>query len=109
MPIEDCRERGSERPGLLGGFTLSCYLRLLDWTSRLVRTGKARVSAEAASLFERLQVTAEEFQVTIQQLFSQQKLVGAFFGRQSNLQRAASHHGRRWVRNRGTRKLCPAH
>jgi hypothetical protein len=40
--------------GLLEGFSLGSYLLLVDWTSRLVRQGKARLTAEVASVLERL-------------------------------------------------------
>jgi hypothetical protein len=56
LPIEDRRQQGDGGLGLMPGLTLSCYLRLVDWTSRLVPEGKARVSAEMASIFERVHV-----------------------------------------------------
>lgn len=34
-PIEDGRSSGV-RAGLMAGFSLSCYRRLVDWTSRLI-------------------------------------------------------------------------
>ena len=60
QPIEDQREKGKAVLGLLGGFTLSCYARLLDWKNRLLlRSGKARVDPETASIFARLHIDAE--------------------------------------------------
>jgi len=47
-PIEDRRRKGQKRAGMLEGFTLSSYLRLVDWTSRLHRTGKAHVPEDVA-------------------------------------------------------------
>jgi len=41
------------------GFTLGQYLLLVDYTSRVVRKGKAVVSRELAGIFERLQSSAE--------------------------------------------------
>ena len=48
-PIEDRRERTACRAGLLPGFSLASYLQLVDWTSRLVRQGKARVGVTAGA------------------------------------------------------------
>ena len=47
---DDC---GSQREGLLDGFSLVSYLLLVDDTSRLCRQGKARVSREVASMLAR--------------------------------------------------------
>jgi hypothetical protein len=43
-PIENRRREGSLREGLLEGFSLGSYLLLIDYTSRLCRQGKARIS-----------------------------------------------------------------
>ena len=40
-PLEDRRAQGEARVGVLDGFSLGSYLRLVDATSRLVRSGKA--------------------------------------------------------------------
>ena len=89
--------------GMLEGFTLGCYLRLVDWTSRLLREGKAAVGCEVASIFDRLQTSAAEWQGLLGRLFQRRKLVGSFIGRLSQLQAAARHLGRRWVKNLGGR------
>jgi len=44
-----------------GGFTLGQYLMLVDYTSRLVRDGKAAVTAEVESIFTRLGSSAESW------------------------------------------------
>ena len=62
------------------GLTLSCYARWLDWTSRLVRKGKARVSIELASIFDRLHWTPSVGRRRFSML-SPGKLVGHYFGR----------------------------
>ncbi len=36
---------------LVEGCTFSCYLRLVDWTSRLVREGKASLDPQISSIF----------------------------------------------------------
>jgi len=43
------------------GFTLGQYLMLVDYTSRLVRDGKAAVTAEVESIFTRLGSSAESW------------------------------------------------
>ena len=58
-PIEDRRRQGAQREGLLEGFSLGSYLLLVDYTSRLCRAGKARISREVASILERLGTSAE--------------------------------------------------
>jgi hypothetical protein len=46
VPIEDRQRQGSLRKGIVEGFTLGQYLLLVDYTSRVVRKGKAVVSSE---------------------------------------------------------------
>ncbi|SIO28058.1 hypothetical protein SAMN05444166_3448 [Singulisphaera sp. GP187] len=53
-PLNDRRESEPGRVGLVSGFTLSCYLRLVDAASRLSRDGKASLPAEATSIFVRI-------------------------------------------------------
>ena len=68
-PIEDARHRGAERPGLLEDFGLGSYLQLMDYTSRLLRSGKARVSRDAESLLSRIGTSAEVWNCTLQKMF----------------------------------------
>ncbi len=51
------------------GFTLGHYLLLVDYTSRMVRKGKARVSRELESIIERLGSSAEIWTNRIKRLF----------------------------------------
>ena len=51
---EDRRKPGALREGMREGFTLGRYLMLVDYTSRLVRDGKASVTAEVEGIFTRL-------------------------------------------------------
>ena len=53
-PFEDRRRQDSSREGMIEGFSLGSYLLLVDYTSRLCRNGKARVSRDVAGIFERL-------------------------------------------------------
>jgi len=78
-PVEDRRRRGSAREGMLEGFSLGNYLLLVDYTSRLHRQGKARVSREVASIFDRLQTNADAWGHRIERLFERTRLLGNYF------------------------------
>jgi REP element-mobilizing transposase RayT len=78
-PIEDRRRQGSLREGLLEGFSLGSYLLLIDYTSRLCRQGKARVSREVASILDRLGTSAEVWSQRIQRLLGKARLLGSYF------------------------------
>ena len=58
-PIEDRRGLDSVRVGMIQGFSLGSYVKLVEYTGRLFRQGKASISAELAGIFERLGFTAE--------------------------------------------------
>lgn len=78
-PLEDLRAKGSRREGMLDGFSLGSYLLLVDYTSRLVRSGKARVSSEVAGILERLNTSAEFWTARIQAMFDKRRLLGSYF------------------------------
>ena len=89
-PIEDRRmpnktngSRGSEadatREGMLDGLSLGSYLLLVDYTSRLCRNGKARVSREVAGILERLGTSSELWSHRLNKLFAQSRLQGSYF------------------------------
>ncbi len=78
-PIEDRRREGSQREGLLEGFSLGSYLLLVDYTSRLCRQGKARVSPEVASILDRLGTSAEVWGHRIRHLLGKPRLLGSYF------------------------------
>jgi len=94
-PINDTRASGGERIGLLEGFSLGSYLQLVDWTSRLFREGKARVSDEVAPILDRLDTTGEMWQETMKRLFAKAgKTLGvAFTFHRDPLRQAAAHRG----------------
>ena len=78
-PIEDRRREGSQREGLLEGFSLGSYLLLVDYTSRLCRQGKARMSREVASILDRLGTSDEVWGQRIQRLLGKTRLIGNYF------------------------------
>ena len=75
--------RGSEadatREGMLDGLSLGSYLLLVDYTSRLCRNGKARVSREVAGILERLGTSSELWSHRLNKLFAQSRLQGSYF------------------------------
>jgi REP element-mobilizing transposase RayT len=78
-PVEDRRRQGARREGMLEGFSLGSYLVLMDYTSRLCRQSKARVSREVASILERLGTSAEVWGQRIQKLLGKARLLGSYF------------------------------
>ena len=100
-PIEDRRHLKAEsRPGLMDGFSLGSYLQLVDWTSRLVREGKARVTDRIRSLLDRLDTTADLWSVMLQRLFKRRRPTGvAFAFHRERLREAATKLGRRHLVN----------
>jgi hypothetical protein len=95
-PLEDRRSLGSSREGMLSGFPLGSYLLLVDYTARLVRTGKAAMTRELAGIFERLEMSAELWAARLERL-RRGRIWGRFFaGRRERLheasQRLGSHH-----------------
>lgn len=76
IPIEDRRNLDSTREGMLVGFTLGNYLLLVEHTGRLLREGKASISAEVSDILSLLGSSAEEWQVRMQRLQG-----GRLFGR----------------------------
>jgi hypothetical protein len=107
LPLDDLRNEGDLRPGLVAGCTLSCYLRLVDWTSRLARESKHHLGAEIASIFERLRVDSSAWIKTMTRLLGEPRRSGSYFGSPSRLAQAAQAHGRRWHRNQIPRERAP--
>jgi len=93
-PVEDRRRLGGRREGLLEGFSLGSYLLLIDYTSRLCRQGKARVSREVASILERLGSSAEVWGQRIRKLLGKSRLLGSYFSTdRARLQELARQRG----------------
>ena len=106
-PIEDRRHLDRQaRPGLMDGFSFKNYLRLVDWTSRLVRKGKARVSQEVSGIFERLGTNMESWKSAMMTLFASRRHTGvAFAFSRERLREAAAQLGRHHLANLNG---CPA-
>ncbi|WP_406700098.1 hypothetical protein V5E97_14780 [Singulisphaera sp. Ch08] len=67
-PVNDRRESSPGRVGLVSGFTLACYLRLVDAASRLERNGKECLAADTASIFARLGLDREVWRENFESL-----------------------------------------
>ena len=81
LPVDDDRSQGGERPGLHDGMTLSCYLRLVDASSRMIRAGKASLEAEMAPIFERLGLDQHVLESTVSKLFEPGSRISNRLGR----------------------------
>lgn len=69
---------GAAREGMLPRFSLSSYLELVDWTARLCRTGKARITQEVASIMTRLGTSPECWQSHLQKLLGTTRWPGTY-------------------------------
>ena len=98
-PIEDLRSKGlhhdgDAREGMLEGFSLGSYLLLVDYTGRLCRYGKARLSQEVAGIFERLGTSAQFWEQRLTRLLQKSRLLGNYFTTQpGRLRQLAQHRG----------------
>jgi hypothetical protein len=70
---------GAAREGMLPGFSLSSYLELVDWTARLCRTGKARITQEVASIMTRLGTSPECWHSHLQKLIGKSRWLGNYY------------------------------
>jgi hypothetical protein len=100
-PVEDRRARGAAREGMLDGLRLGHYLRLVDFTGRLLRKGKAAIQAEVAAIFDRLRTSPEARQARLKKL-STGRMFGRFFAAsRATLRAVAERIGVHRLANRG--------
>ena len=98
-PLERFRGEGS-REGMLAHFSLRSYLLLVDFTSRLCRAGKARVSREVAGVLERLGSSVDFWESRMKRLFAKTRLLGSYFAtRSEKLREIAAYRGLHHVDN----------
>jgi REP element-mobilizing transposase RayT len=79
VPLQDRREADGRRAGISPGINLASYLRLLDWSSRLIRRGKARVPKEVAEILSRLDSSAGLWQERLEKLTAIERTFGVVF------------------------------
>ena len=101
IPIEDRRGanvRGgkSHREGMLESFSLGSYLLLVDYTGRLFRQGKARMSSAVQEVFDRLGTSQEFWSQRIKKMLGSRDLRGSFFAADPQaIRRLADERGKR--------------
>ena len=101
-PLDDRRDRGGSREGMLAGFSLGSYLLLVDYTGRLCRAGKARISREVAGVLERLGSSPEFWEHRLKKMFAKGRLMGSYFaGNAAKLAEVAARRGVHHVDNAG--------
>ena len=99
-PLEDLRKKGSTREGMLENFSLGSYLLLVDFTSRLCRSGKASLSPEVAGIFDRLGTSSEYWEQRLSKMFGKPRLMGNYFSTNADrLRQIAAHRGVHHVDN----------
>ncbi len=99
-PVEDLRRKVLGREGMIESFSLGSYLLLVDYTSRMFRAGKARVTSELRGIFERLGTSAEFWEHRLKKLFGKSRLLGNYFATsRERLQEIADRRGVHHVDN----------
>ena len=99
-PMEDLRPKGSAREGMLEGFSLGSYLLLVDYTGRLYRNGKARMSRELAGILECLGSSQEFWDRRLEKLRSKSREMGHYFAtRAGRIKEIAARRGVHHVDN----------
>ncbi|MDB5388891.1 MAG: hypothetical protein JWM11_4537 [Planctomycetaceae bacterium] len=100
FPSEDRRDpQGNGLAGILHGISLTGYLQLLDWSSRLIRPGKQSLSASVPDILTRLQIDAEGWKATLEKLVGGAKRVGTYFGGAHGLNEVAAQRGTKFLKN----------
>lgn len=100
-PLQDVRRAAKgRRAGMMPGLSLASYLELVDWTARLWRQGKARMSTEVAGIMERLGTSAEFWEARMKKLLGKSRLLGSYFATRSDrLKEIAARRGVHHVDN----------
>jgi REP element-mobilizing transposase RayT len=90
-PLQDRSAAGAAREGMLPGFSLSGYLALVDWSARLCRKGKARVTEEVAGIMARLGTSAEYWQSHLQKLLGKTRWLGRYCATRAERLKSIAH------------------
>jgi REP element-mobilizing transposase RayT len=106
LPVDDNRSQGGERPGLHDGMTLSCYLRLVDASSRMIRAGKASLEADMAPIFERLGLDQHVLESTASKLFEPGSRISNRLSRCRTPERVDADHVRSGTKAHGEPRLA---
>jgi hypothetical protein len=98
-PIEDRRRWDSSGEGMFEGLSIGSYLRLVDYTGRLFREGKAKISAELAGILDRIGCSAERWQVRMEKLKNGRSFGRFFAASRDKLRELAKRYNLRHVVN----------
>jgi hypothetical protein len=90
-PIEDRRRIDSSREGMFEGLSIGNYLLLVEYTGRLFREGKARISAELAGILDRIGSNAACWQLRMEKL-KNGRSIGRFFAASRDKLREVARH-----------------
>jgi hypothetical protein len=104
-PIEDRRRLDSSREGMFEGLSLGSYMLVVDYTGRLFRDGKAVISDELASIFERLGSNAAAWRARLESLKEGRRLGRFVAASRAKLREVATQVGMHRLANFGS---CPA-
>lgn len=107
VPIEDRRQlpgkdNSKAREGMVGTFSLGSYVLLVEYTGRLFRNGKARISAGARDVLERIGSSPEFWFARIEKMLKTNQLRGCFFASKTEVM-----HDTTKKRGMRTANLCP--
>ena len=109
FPIKDRRDQnGNGLAGLMRGISLAGYLHLVDWSSRLIRPGKANLSSTVPEILTRLGIDTESWKETLHRLLGPNKKIGSYFGSTNRLNEVATQRGCKYIKNISGRDI-PLH
>ena len=90
LDIEDRRRFDSPREGMFEGLSIGNYLLLVDFTGRVFREGKARISADLAGILDRIGSSAQRWQLRMEKLRDGRSF-GRFFASSRDKLREIAH------------------
>lgn len=99
VPIEDRRNRGENREGMLPGFSLGNYLKMVDHVGRQSRNNKRTISQDLKPVLERLETTFEQWESFTQQVANCSRAGRFLSASRATLRQAASALGFHHVTN----------
>jgi len=100
FPIEDRRNsKGKGLAGMMPGISISDYLQLVDWSSRLIGPGTVSLTTDVPDVLTRLQIDPGSWKATLEKLIGSTKSVGTYFGSTTSLNEAAALRGMKSLKN----------
>ena len=101
VPMDNRQNKDqASREGMLESFSLSAYLQVLDYTSRLYRNGKARLTIAVKNVMDRLGTDSEFWFARLQKMLSSKSLHGrCFAGNRQRVRELAKDRGKHHLTN----------